>query len=286
MIKRILNLLNAPFAETESPLMIVKNMAIGSVIVFLILFLFKPFDLRYLGDDLWWVCLGFGLITFAIGFIYEYTLHFILPITKQGKKWTLKFWILSTTGMILCISIGNYFYLIYLVEELSFYWLALLIMMVNTFIVAIIPTFISGLIVQNRNLSQNLEMAKRLEATIHSNPERSAEISIRSQEQNDNFNCQEDKLVYIEAMQNYISISHLNDDHVKKTMIRNSLKDTCTQICNSRVIRCHRSFIVNTSHVLHITGNAQGLQLKLTTGAIIPVSRSFIKTVRVAIEAI
>ena len=46
-------------------------------------------------------------------------------------------------------------------------------------------------------------------------------------------------------------------------------------------VRCHRAYIVNINHIIHISGNAQGYRLNLTeTTEEIPVSRTYLKNLK------
>ena len=83
-------------------------------------------------------------------------------------------------------------------------------------------------------------------------------------------------LLYIESADNYSSILFKKEGKREKELLRSSLSRLETQIENPRVVRCHRSYIVNLDHVISVTGNAQGYKLHLgDSGDTIPVARKY-----------
>lgn len=90
-----------------------------------------------------------------------------------------------------------------------------------------------------------------------------------------------DQLLYIEASGNYISIAYCHNYKMRKTLIRNTLKEIENAHPNSDLIRCHRSFIVNFSNVKLMRKTKEGLVLELEASEPIeiPVSKSYIDKV-------
>lgn len=86
------------------------------------------------------------------------------------------------------------------------------------------------------------------------------------------------QLVYAESDGNYV-VFHLTDDqHLRKTMIRNSMGNIEQQLSKyPYIIRIHRAFIVNLKKVRSKKGNTLGYQLSLDgTDSVIPVSRQHV----------
>lgn len=73
-----------------------------------------------------------------------------------------------------------------------------------------------------------------------------------------------DTVLFVEAMQNYVSICYTDNTEIKQAVIRNTIKALEQTFANTGVIRCHRSFLVNRNLIEHTSGNAQGLKLQLT----------------------
>lgn len=87
-------------------------------------------------------------------------------------------------------------------------------------------------------------------------------------------------LVFIEAQENYSNIVWIDNDNLHEKLLRVTLKHIENQIHDSHIIRCHRSFIINTNFKFTIQGNSNGYKLhsKYFKNSI-PISRSLGKEV-------
>lgn len=90
----------------------------------------------------------------------------------------------------------------------------------------------------------------------------------------------ENNFLCIQAMENYCIFYFLENNNVKKILIRISLTNALMQIETNFIKKCHRSYIVNLGRVKSLKGNAQGYKLILTEIDFeIPVSRTFISSI-------
>ena len=94
-------------------------------------------------------------------------------------------------------------------------------------------------------------------------------------------------LLCIESSDNYCTVFFVKDEKTAKTLLRSSLSRMETQVAGAgRLVRCHRSYIVNLDRVARVTGNAQGYKLHLTDGqTVVPVARKYNETVVAALRA-
>jgi len=84
-----------------------------------------------------------------------------------------------------------------------------------------------------------------------------------------------------EAEGNYCNIFYLDKGIVKKQLFRMPLKQLEEQAGSAAIVRCHRSYIINSSRIIRAKGNAQGYQLALDQVAfIVPVSRSYVTSLQ------
>jgi TolB-like protein len=103
--------------------------------------------------------------------------------------------------------------------------------------------------------------------SIQSDTRESLEINLR-------------KLVFVEAQENYSRIVWLEGDKIKEKLLRVTLKNIEGQIVGSNIIRCHRSYIINTNFPFSILGNSNGYRLASKhIREIIPISRSLGKEI-------
>ncbi|HBG24663.1 MAG: LytTR family transcriptional regulator [Bacteroidetes bacterium GWF2_41_61] len=88
-------------------------------------------------------------------------------------------------------------------------------------------------------------------------------------------------LLYIESSENYVVINYSNKGKVKKYLLRNTLKNIEGALERSRIVRCHRSYLVNLDRAKVIRRDREGLYIELDTEGVIdiPVSKSYQKKV-------
>lgn len=92
------------------------------------------------------------------------------------------------------------------------------------------------------------------------------------------FNVSENDFLYAEADGNYCTIYYMKNNTLNKELLRISLTSLEEQIHSEYILRCHRSYIVNTNKIIKTKGNAQGYKLNLQhSKTTIPVSRKYIE---------
>jgi len=88
------------------------------------------------------------------------------------------------------------------------------------------------------------------------------------------------KLVYVEAQENYSKIVWADNKTAKEKLLRATLKLIENQIVDNDIVRCHRSFIINTKVDFSIGGNSNGYWLEFDLiKKTIPISRSIGKEI-------
>jgi TolB-like protein len=88
------------------------------------------------------------------------------------------------------------------------------------------------------------------------------------------------KLLFIEAQENYSRIVWLEKDTVREKILRATLKHMEDQLRDDQIVRCHRSYMINTRVDFTILGNSNGY--RLSSGLfpeVIPISRSLGKKI-------
>ncbi|MCC5932408.1 MAG: LytTR family transcriptional regulator DNA-binding domain-containing protein [Cyclobacteriaceae bacterium] len=84
-------------------------------------------------------------------------------------------------------------------------------------------------------------------------------------------------LLFLKSADNYVEIYFLKQGKVKKELIRTSLKRLENDMEKINVLRCHRSYMVNTGKVSLLQRTSKGLMIEIEgySEALIPVSRSY-----------
>ncbi|MDY0104430.1 MAG: LytTR family DNA-binding domain-containing protein [Lentimicrobium sp.] len=90
-----------------------------------------------------------------------------------------------------------------------------------------------------------------------------------------------DMLVYLEAADNYVYIYYLDGKRQIRQVLRNNLKKLEEELVRTSLVRCHRSYMVNSNRVVLIRREKEGLvlELDLPEKLNIPVSKSYVANV-------
>ena len=93
-------------------------------------------------------------------------------------------------------------------------------------------------------------------------------------------------LLFIEAVGNYVKVSHLRNDQVRTDMLRATMKQMEETLQSyPMIVRCHRAFLVNLGQVEQIISHSGSTQLLIKhCHESLPVSRSNMAQVRAAIN--
>jgi len=102
-------------------------------------------------------------------------------------------------------------------------------------------------------------------------------ISFKDERDQVKFSVKQKDILYLESTDNYITVYFSNGDKVSKHMIRTSLKRVEESELSSKIVRCHRSFMVNLDNVEWMKKDGRNFVLKIKDiDSFIPVSRSYI----------
>ncbi|GAA0872178.1 hypothetical protein GCM10009117_13250 [Gangjinia marincola] len=253
---------------------------LSGIFVFVFLIVFQPFGAAQSISYKYVFLAGFGVSVF----LGVATTYFILPGLFRKffnpEKWTIAKEILLQFCCILIISAFNSLH--------NYNWWRTIDLYHNFFIflkitasIGIFP--IIGLIFyKERKLSKrNIERARLLSNQL--SPSR-VEETITVQIQDESVKASPlvmllSDFLYAQSEGNYITIYYLDGSTLTHKLIRLSLKQLEIQVEHlSQIKRCHRSYLINTQHIMAIDGNARSLNIHLDNVATsIPVSRSFSK---------
>ena len=103
---------------------------------------------------------------------------------------------------------------------------------------------------------------------------------------NESVTLQISHLLYIEAVGNYVKVSHLRDGQVHTDMLRATMKQMEETLQGyPMIVRCHRAFLINLGQVEQIVSHSGSTQLLIKhCHESLPVSRSNMAQVKAAIK--
>ena len=280
-MKKILKKLNEPFPESNSFQDDFRFIVGVGIFVTFFLFFLQPFGMnRYPGNP-FWICVVFGMITIIAATAYEFFCTYILKLKKDIPTWTLGKWILFTIGLVGTIATSNYLFLYFMG------WVAtgladFVQIFISTLFIGIFPVVLSGLMIQIKANKRHQIQANDMQEVLPIAPPTSEIITLTAQSNQPALTLPIHQLFYLEAMQNYVSIHYLKDHQIEKVLFRHTISAMEKQLQNTSIIRCHRSYLVNTNLIEKVAGNAQGLRLTLKglPDVQIPVSRKYIPVLK------
>jgi DNA-binding LytR/AlgR family response regulator len=120
-----------------------------------------------------------------------------------------------------------------------------------------------------------MKSAQKLTNTVASeNLLSNTSVTITSENQGETFSIAPAALLFIRSADNYAEVYFEESGQVSRKVVRNSLKNLEASLNLPTMLRCHKSYLVNTNRINHVSGNAQGYKLHFKgTDLLIPVSR-------------
>lgn len=259
------------------------SFAVG-LFVFLFLYIFRPFYLVSLGDLILNYTAGIGFVTFIGVFLLLYLPALIFTEYFNEDNWTIgRNIFLITIGIlingILIWYIGSLFNNFFNVENISLFQF-----LIYTYLVGTIPVVFFVFINEKNVRVKRVKKANKIN-TFNQQKENDIKIklnetiTIYSDNKKEHLKLNIHNLVYITSQGNYASFFLLNNNDLKEKILRVTLAKIENEFKDyNTIIRCHKSYIINSKFIEDISGNARGYLLKSKHVSFnIPVSRSFNK---------
>jgi len=283
LLNNFLKKLNEPFPDRTTYRENVFDVIGVGVFITLFLYFFTPMEIDTYPGSKFFLCCAFGLVTVLVSIAYDFFCLKILKIERDVPSWTFKKWIFYVIGLITCIALGNYLLVVYVSNGMFVNMEAFVTIIIGTWVIGIFPIVFSGVMIQLRAYKANQVHAANISDSLPNQiPPTENLISIFSQNKKNQFEVNLSNLLFVEAMQNYVSIYFLKEDKIQKEIIRTTLSNVEKQLSDTPIIRCHRSYLVNPNQIQKVEGNAQGLRLTLhqLEETQVPVSRKYIPALK------
>lgn len=285
MIANLKNWIATPYYYNPSIKFKFKISLIYGLFVFLFLYTFQPFTLYSFKEYLLEYTASIGLITFLGVFITLVIPPLIFKKFFKEDNWTVgKSILLIVLGLFSIGTILWYYGKIFKADK-NIEHIRYIVFIFDTFLVGVIPilsgVFLNEKMVRLRREKKAEEItAIKNQKEVEKNPTVPNKIILKSDNKKESLKFFIEDLVYITSQGNYASFFLKNNKGVLKEKI---LRVTLTNILKnleeySTIIRCHKSYIINTKYINGIKGNARGYLLESSLiPHQIPVSRNFSK---------
>lgn len=101
-------------------------------------------------------------------------------------------------------------------------------------------------------------------------------ITIKDMASNTKLTISSNDFVYAEIRCSTLYIYFMYDKVLREKHLRATISSIEGEVCDEKIVRCHRSFIINVKYVDAMEGNSNGYKLYLKCcNAVIPVSRHY-----------
>lgn len=271
-----------PYPFNSSVLIAFRTALLYGLFIFLFLYIFQPFGLgNYDHPDKIWHIVGYGSVTFFCLSSSNILGLLIFPKLFNESCWTVGKNIIYTTWMFFYIGIGNLVYS----QLMGFFEFSLKMFFefqILTVLVGMFPVSLITVFIYNKKLKDSLQSASELNSSILPHEVSHQEISIPSKNQSEKLKLNLDEFLFAKAVENYIEFHLLKSDgSTNKIIIRNTIKEITDFFDEYQNIeKCHRSYLINLDHVQSFEGNAQGLKITTKGNEKVPVSRSFVSSIK------
>ena len=289
---------------------------ISTAFMVLAIAIFKPFGL-----EMWqWQAYVHLVALFVLGlfscFMTEVILRYLIRMPRSYDRGinyiisrNLRFQCINTPLVSLLICIYRHFAMSELVESnrlsLSNFLETLVIIAFLSFAIGLYWRFKF----RSKYLAMELEETRQLNEELKKMQEKlllsmttdrpTAETNVKSEVHkqdistltltgttNESVTLQITHLLFIEAVGNYVKVSHLQDGQVRTDMLRATMKQMEETLQGyPMIVRCHRAFLVNLGQVEQIVSHSGSTKLLIKhCHESLPVSRSNMAQVRAAIK--
>jgi DNA-binding LytR/AlgR family response regulator len=279
----------------------IRMAAVIGLFVAVFLLVFQPFGMREAseGTAKYLAISGYGLVTFGCISLVSIIFSGLFPGWFRAENWTVGREIQITLFNFLLIGFCNTLYT-FLIFRQPFNLSHLLYFEGITLAVGILPVSLIVLFRHNRLLSRNLKLAQEMNSELKqaappvipqpaylpafetSEIDEAPALTFTSETGTEQISIPKPDFLFAVAADNYVELHYLENGSTKKSLIRNTLtrlEETIKQ--ETKIVRCHRAYLVNLAQVRNFSGNAQGLKLELNgTSEQIPVSRKMVPEIK------
>jgi len=255
-----------PFYETYRQKLIIP--LFFGIFIMLFLILFNP---SHNTDFVWkqfFKVFAYGLITFSVMSICNVIFPLVFPQFFNSEKWTVLRMIIFLTLTMIFIGLVNgvFGFLFDNPDNNDRLTTFLVAVMARTLTIGVLPTIMFIFYIEKSFYKKHrqvaLETIEKLKNSRNGkidNPDNIDILKLTPSGSRIKVEIAYGELFCIKAEENYCICFFKRNEHLEKIMVRSTLKQLEQELTkNGRIIRCHKSYIINLDNVSDITGNARG----------------------------
>ncbi|MGL4631520.1 MAG: LytR/AlgR family response regulator transcription factor [Leadbetterella sp.] len=264
-----------PFTEKTFTHALVQSILEGCFVA-LFLILFEPFGIAsHSFENKNLVLAAYGLATCISSLVLRFIIFKSFPVFFSEPNWTIAREVFSILLLMCLILISNVavtviLYNVKLSSKLILE-MGLTILLIGFF--PIVFGVMLNYIIQLKKHNLAFQVSP-LETTLDSYLD--SPLKLFAENKKDFLEIPIEDLLFITSADNYSVVHYQKKDIVQKGLLRTSLSRLEAQLQDDKIVRTHRSYIVNLVWVKEVSGNAQGYQLHLKKYDLkIPVARKY-----------
>jgi hypothetical protein len=282
-MNKLFSTLTEPYPYYDRSKNLIGNSLLVFIAVLIFLFLFSPFKVNEAEHKYGYfiICAIHAANAAAIYFLYFSSLNTIFSVLIKEDNWKVYKAIVVLAVLFFLIGLGSFLIrpLIYN-NSGNFTLHYFIIETVNTFLAGTLIFAVITLFDFYRLLKLNRLGASGFDTELgEQKADKSAAQPINLIIEKDHYQLNISEFLFSKSEGNYVEFYFIKDGQIYKDLKRASLKSIEEQLANiaPTLIKTHRAFLVNTKHIIKITGNAQGYQLYFENIDFpVPVSRALI----------
>lgn len=247
-----------------------------SLLVYFFLAIFQPFGTyTFQHNYKYLLLLAYPLIAFSFFYIGDLIVYKFL--SKCIWNWEKE--IYKNILVLFACSLSSYLYLITIINHSAFSLIALMYMVLFTFVIGVpicaINLLAKFILLRNSEVDHtgdipNSDILNGINVSFVISPDSGDQIRLTRK-----------GFCYAQSEGNYSLLFYLVNGKIQRKLVRLSLKNLEDQIGHESIFRCHRSYIINSNLIEKKEGNSQGFKLSLNhIDGKIPVSRAYVDKIK------
>lgn len=245
--------------------------------------LLKPYILETLTTNITLFAVNTGGILSSVFLFYHFVITKAFPSFFNEEKWTVGKHLLTFFCLLIIASFLNWMFNQYIVINENSPIKNYTDFLKNFLGIAVFPIifylFIDERIKRRKREKVSKELMQQKKVVVETVSKEDKNITILSTNKKEDISFNINDLLYINSDGNYVNFFLKNSKEIKKQILRKPLFAIEKEMNTFKTImRCHKSYIINTQYVDSISGNARGYYLHFNELDLeIPVSRKFSK---------